>query len=50
MTAQEDARAMPNKKPRRHGPDRLGEPERARQERRSGKRPFRGKPRISGLL
>lgn len=32
-------------KPRRHGPDRLGEPERARQERRGGKRPFRGKPR-----
>ena len=37
--------AMPNNKPRRHGPDRLGEPERARQERRSGKRPSRGKPR-----
>ena len=34
-----------NNKPRRHGPDRLGEPERARQERRSGKRPSRGKPR-----
>jgi 23S rRNA pseudouridine2605 synthase len=34
-----------NNKPRRHGPDRLGEPERARQERRSGKRPTRGKPR-----
>jgi 23S rRNA pseudouridine2605 synthase len=32
-------------KPRRHGPDRLGEPERARQERRQGKRPPRGKPR-----
>ena len=37
--------AMPNNKQRRHGPDRLGEPERARQERRSGKRPSRGKPR-----
>lgn len=32
-------------KPRRHGPDRLGEPERARRERKHGRRPFRGKPR-----
>jgi 23S rRNA pseudouridine2605 synthase len=32
-------------KPRRHGPDRLGEPEKARRERKHGKRPFRGKPR-----
>jgi len=32
-------------KPRRHGPDRLGEPERARHERKHGRRPFRGKPR-----
>jgi 23S rRNA pseudouridine2605 synthase len=32
-------------KPRRHGPDRIGEPERARQERKHGRRPFRGKPR-----
>jgi 23S rRNA pseudouridine2605 synthase len=32
-------------KPRRHGPDRLGEPELARRERRHGRRPFRGKPR-----
>ena len=32
-------------KPRRHGPDRLGEPELARRERKRGKRPFRGKPR-----
>jgi 23S rRNA pseudouridine2605 synthase len=30
---------------RRHGPDRLGEPERARHERKHGRRPFRGKPR-----
>ena len=32
-------------KPRRHGPDRLGEPERARHERKHGRKPFRGKPR-----
>jgi len=32
-------------KPRRHGPDSVGEPERARRERRHGKRPFRGKER-----
>jgi 23S rRNA pseudouridine2605 synthase len=32
-------------KPRRHGPDRLGEPEKARRERKRGGRPFRGKPR-----
>jgi 23S rRNA pseudouridine2605 synthase len=32
-------------KPRRHGPDRLGEPEKARRERKHGKRPFRGKER-----
>jgi 23S rRNA pseudouridine2605 synthase len=44
-SAKKSRGAMPNKKPRRHGPDRLGEPERARQERRSGKRPLRGKPR-----
>jgi 23S rRNA pseudouridine2605 synthase len=38
--------AQPKKKqPRRHGPDRLGEPERARRERKHGKRPLRGKPR-----
>jgi 23S rRNA pseudouridine2605 synthase len=30
---------------RRHGPDRLGEPERARRERKDGRRPSRGKPR-----
>ncbi|MBX9777385.1 MAG: rRNA pseudouridine synthase [Xanthobacteraceae bacterium] len=35
----------PDKKKRRHGPDSVGEPERARRERRHGKRPFRGKPR-----
>ena len=44
-SAKKSRGAMPNKKPRRHGPDRLGEPERARQERRSGKRPSRTKPR-----
>lgn len=32
-------------KPRRHGPDHVGEPERARREQRRGRRPFRGKPR-----
>jgi 23S rRNA pseudouridine2605 synthase len=32
-------------KPRRHGPDSVGEPERARRERKHGQRPFRGKPR-----
>jgi 23S rRNA pseudouridine2605 synthase len=41
-----DARAArSNKKPRRHGPDSVGEPEKARRERKHGKRPFRGKPR-----
>jgi 23S rRNA pseudouridine2605 synthase len=34
-----------DKKPRRHGPDRVGEPELARQERKHGRRPLRGKPR-----
>ena len=43
--ARESRGARPNKKkPRRHGPDRLGEPERARRERKQGRRPFRGKP------
>jgi 23S rRNA pseudouridine2605 synthase len=44
-SAKKSRGAMPKNKSRRHGPDRLGEPERARQERRSGKRPARGKPR-----
>ena len=39
------ARGASTEKPRRHGPDRLGEPERARHERKHGRRPFRGKPR-----
>jgi 23S rRNA pseudouridine2605 synthase len=44
--AKETRGARPKKKqPRRHGPDRIGEPERARRERKHGRRPFRGKPR-----
>jgi 23S rRNA pseudouridine2605 synthase len=34
-----------DKKKRRHGPDRLGEPEKARREHKRGRRPFRGKTR-----
>jgi 23S rRNA pseudouridine2605 synthase len=40
--AAQDARS---KKQRRHGPDHVGEPEKARRERRQGRRPFRGKTR-----
>ncbi|MPZ37048.1 MAG: pseudouridine synthase [Rhizobiales bacterium] len=36
---------LDSRRKRRHGPDRLGEPEKARRERKHGKRPFRGKPR-----
>ncbi len=44
--AKETRGAPPKKKQsRRHGPDRLGEPERARHERKHGRKPFRGKPR-----
>jgi hypothetical protein len=44
--AQEAREARSKKKQqRRHGPDSVGEPERARRERRHGRRPFRGKPR-----
>jgi 23S rRNA pseudouridine2605 synthase len=43
--AREARGARSKQKPRRHGPDRMGEPERARQERKRGRKPFRGKPR-----
>jgi 23S rRNA pseudouridine2605 synthase len=36
--------ALPRKKNRRHGADSLGEPERARRERRQGRRPSRASP------
>jgi 23S rRNA pseudouridine2605 synthase len=35
--------ARSKQKPRRHGPDHVGEPEKARRERRRGRRPVRGK-------
>jgi 23S rRNA pseudouridine2605 synthase len=38
-------KARGQRKPRRHGSDHVGEPERARREQRRGRRPFRGKPR-----